>query len=109
MIARKLTTFLSGPCRHCGKPAGFLRRAHDECAQIQRASWNEMVMLAAWAAGIPHYNEDALRAGMGGIARRTYHDKPSMLNALVDGWLIGMRRPAECGTITPLDDTPGGH
>ena len=39
MVISKLTASLAGPCWHCGKPAGFLKRVHQECKQVHQEGW----------------------------------------------------------------------
>ena len=101
MVISKLTASLAGPCRHCGKPAGLIKRVHQECKRVHQEGWNQMVQLsAAQAAGDNNLSETALRSALGEIAQKTYWDKPSMLTALVDGWIQGVPRTKDGGIIT---------
>ena len=43
----------AGTCPFCHQMAGILPREHPECRRAYQAGWNEMVQLAADAAGSP--------------------------------------------------------
>ena len=43
----------AGTCPFCNQKAGILSREHPECRRAHQAGWQEMVQLAAQAAGFP--------------------------------------------------------
>ena len=70
MPLTKLIDSLTGVCRHCGQKAGILQRHHTGCEQAAQEGWQQMVVLAAQAAGTPTFNEQTLRQSMATIAQR---------------------------------------
>ena len=42
-----------GTCPFCHQKAGILSREHPDCRRTHQAGWQEMVQLAAQAAGFP--------------------------------------------------------
>ena len=59
MPITKFLQSLNGTCRHCGQPAGLLRRTHPECWQTHTAGFTEMIQLAAQTASAHTFNEAA--------------------------------------------------
>ena len=51
----------AGTCQFCHQKAGILSREHPRCRRTFKAGWNEMVHLAAEAAGTHYFDEEALR------------------------------------------------
>ena len=43
----------AGTCSLCHQKAGIISREHPECRRAHQAGWQEMVQLAAQAAGFP--------------------------------------------------------
>ena len=62
----------AGTCPFCQKKAGILSHQHQECRRTFQAGWQEMVQLAATAAGSPDFDENQLRLTMAAVARRSY-------------------------------------
>ena len=73
MPLTKLFDSLAGVCRHCGQKAGILQRHHPGCEQSAQEGWQQMVALAAQAAGTPTFNEQTLRQSMSTVAQRARH------------------------------------
>ena len=51
-----LSSFLKsavGTCPFCNQKAGILSREHPQCRRAHQAGWQEIVQLAAQAAGFP--------------------------------------------------------
>ena len=61
----------AGTCSFCHEKAGILSRPHPECRRPHQASWQEMVQLAAQAAGSPDFDENQLRLTMAAVAQRS--------------------------------------
>ena len=70
MPITQLLQAMSGTCRYCNQPAGFLRKQHDQCRQTHQAGIQEITQLAAQAADASSFNETALRSTLQAIADR---------------------------------------
>ena len=76
----------AGTCPFCRQKAGILSREHPECRRAHRAGWNEMVQLAADAAGSHEFNPNSLQVALTEIARRSFGDASTVARALEEGW-----------------------
>ena len=104
MPLTKFLGTLSGTCRHCGQPAGFLKQVHPGCQKVHTDGWNEMVQLAAQAAGSPTFSETALRRTIQGIAADSHHDGTSILQAIEQGFAQSVTVSQADGIITQQED-----
>lgn len=74
-----------GTCVYCGKPAGFLRNKHRECAEKRNQGWAEMVGAvreAALGGGTLEKVGDRLAE----IAKDSFIPTEQIREALVAGW-----------------------
>ena len=53
MTLSNLLKLAAGTCPFCNQKAGILSREHPDCRRTRQAGWQEMVQLAAQAAGFP--------------------------------------------------------
>ena len=90
----------AGTCPFCRQKAGILSREHPECRRIHQAGWNEMVRLAAHAAGSHEFNPNSLQVTLTEIARRSFGDASTVARALEEGWRRAVRKAAADGSIT---------
>ena len=82
----------AGTCPFCNQKAGILSRQHSEC---HRAGWHEMVQLAADAAGSHEFNPNSLQVALTEIAKRSYGDASTVVQALEEGWRRAVRHAGE--------------
>ena len=75
----------AGTCPFCNQKAGILSREHPECRRTYRAGWNEMVQLAADAAGSHEFNPNSLQVALTEIARRSFGDASTVARAMEEG------------------------
>ena len=80
---------LTGTCRYCGQKAGFLRKQHSPCRDLHTTGIQEMVQLAAQAAGAHTFNEGTLRQTLGAIAQRS---RPTPARTSTAPWRRGSGR-----------------
>ena len=90
----------AGTCPFCNQKAGILNRSHTECRRAHRAGWHEMVQLAAHAAGSHEFNPNSLQVTLTEIARRSFGDASTVVQALEEGWRRAVRKAAADGSIT---------
>ena len=90
----------AGTCPFCGQKAGILSREHPECRRTYRAGWNEMVQLAADAAGSHEFDPNSLQVALTEIARRSFGDASTVARAMEEGWRRALRHAAADGSIT---------
>ena len=90
----------AGTCPFCGQKAGIISREHPECRRTHRAGWNEMVQLAADAAGSHEFNPNSLQVALTEIARRSFGDASTVARAMEEGWRRALRHAAADGSIT---------
>ena len=90
----------AGTCPFCSQNAGILSREHPVCRRAHRAGWNEMVQLAAHAAGSHEFNPNSLQVTLTEIARRSFGDASTVARALEEGWRRAVRKAAADGSIT---------
>ena len=90
----------TGTCPFCHQKAGILSREHSQCRRIHQAGWNEMVQLAADAAGSHEFNPNSLQVALTEIAKRSYRDASTVARALDEGWRRALRHAAADGSIT---------
>ena len=80
--------------------AGILSREHPHCRRTFQAGWNEMVQLAAQAAGSPDFDEGHLRLTLSAVAKISYGDQDTVNQALEEGWKQGAAHSMADGIIT---------
>ena len=90
----------AGTCPFCHQKAGIISREHPECRRTHQAGWQEMVQLAAQAAGSPDFDENQLRLTMAAVAQRSYWDGDTVNQALKTGWKLGVNHSMADGIIT---------
>ena len=90
----------AGTCPFCNQKAGILSREHPECRRTHQAGWDEMVQLAADAAGSHEFNPNSLQVALTEIARRSFGDASTVARALEEGWRRAVRKAAADGSIT---------
>ncbi len=89
-----------GNCRHCGEKAGFLRSAHRECQDLKDRGWEEMVAVAAQAAGSPSFSQTQLRLDLLEIAQRSHFDGEGVNAAIAEGWHRAIKDSLADGILT---------
>ena len=100
---------LKGTCRHWGQPASFPKQSfpkqvHPDCQKVHTEGWNEMVQLAAQAAGTPDFSEIALRRTLQGIAANSFHDDTSILQVIKQGFAQSVTLSQGDGIITQQEE-----
>ena len=94
-----------GICRYCGQNAGFLRKQHGQCRDLHTAGIQEMVHLAAQAAGSDSFNEQALRSTLQAIATRAQATDDDISQAIANGWAQGVKHAMQDGALTADEET----
>lgn len=74
-----------GICTYCGENAGFLRKTHKQCENINRSGWSEMIQLVANTAS-GDTNPTDLVEELGSIAKKCYINEGRIQSALLTGW-----------------------
>ena len=105
MPITKFLQSLNGTCRHCSQKTGLLQRDHTQCRQTHQAGIQEMVQLAAQAAGTSGFNETALRSTLQAIATRAKATPEDISQAIADGWAQGVKHAMQDGTLTTDEET----
>ena len=90
----------AGTCSFCRQKASILSHEHLECRRAHQAGWNEMVQLAADAAGSHEFNPNSLQVALTEIARRSFGDASTVARAMEEGWRRALRHAAADGSIT---------
>ena len=90
----------AGTCPFCRQKAGILSRKHQDCRRTHQAGWNEMVQLAADAAGSHEFNPNSLQVTLTEIARRSFGDASTVARALEEGWRRAVRKATADGSTT---------
>ena len=90
MVFSNLLKSAAGTCPFCHQKAGLISREHPECRRTHQAGWQEMVDLAAQAAGSPDFDENQLRLTMAAVAQRSYGNQGTVNHALEAGWKLGV-------------------
>ncbi|MBC7347859.1 MAG: hypothetical protein H5U00_10505 [Clostridia bacterium] len=95
-----------GTCVYCGKPAGFLRKKHRECAEKRNRGWAEMVGLAkATALGEgPEGSLEDLTDRLAGIANGSLVPPDQVREALIAGWEQAATHFLEDGNLDPQEE-----
>ena len=104
MPLTKLIDSLAGVCRHCGQKAGILQRHHTGYEQSAQEGWQQMVALAAQAAGTPNFSEQTLRQSMATIAQRARLGDHTVDQALEQGWKQGVAHAMSDGIISRQEE-----
>ena len=94
----------AGTCPLCHQKAGILSREHPECRRAHQAGWNEMVQLAAAAAGSPDFDESHLRLTLSAVAKISYGNADTVSQALEEGWKLGVDHSMADGIITQHEE-----
>ena len=100
MLRSNLLKSAAGTCPFCHQKAGILSREHQGCRRTFLAGWHEMVQLAQGAAGSHEFNPNSLLVSLTEIARRSYGDASTVVQALEEGWRGAVRKGAADGSIT---------
>ena len=87
-------------CRYCNHPAGFLRKQHGQCRDLHDRGIQEMVQLAAQAAGTTGFNETALRGTLQVIVARARATEDEISQGIADGWAQGVQNAMQDGILT---------
>ena len=90
----------AGTCPFCHQKAGILSREHPHCRRTFQAGWQEMVQLAAQAAGPPDFDEGRLRLTLSAVAKISYGNEDTVNQALEKGWKQGVVHSMADGIIT---------
>ena len=99
MPLHRLLQSLSGTCRYCGQPAGFLQTQHRPCRDLHTTGIQEMTQLAAQAAA-HSFNEATLRQTLGAIAQRSRATGEDIDRALEEGFRQGVAHAMSDGILT---------
>lgn len=95
-----------GTCIYCGKPAGFLRKKHRECAEKHDQGWASMIGLAKAAAlgESPGSPLDSLFSRMSEIAQASFITSEQMKEALIAGWEQAVNHFLEDGNLEEQEE-----
>ena len=96
-----------GTCVYCGKPAGFLRNKHRECAEKRDQGWAEMVSLAK-AAALGESSESSLEKisnRLAEIAKNSFIPPEQVREALIAGWEQAVTHFLEDGNLDPQEES----
>ncbi len=93
-----------GDCRYCGEKAGFLRNTHRECQEIKDKGWEEMVYIAAQAAGSLSFSHTQLRQDLLAVAQRSYYDGEGINAAIAEGWHRAIKASLSDGILTQEEE-----
>lgn len=74
-----------GTCKHCGHPAGWLRKVHPECAEKYESTRQRVATDLATAIG-RNENVASARARLLPVAREGWVRGDDFESSLVDGW-----------------------
>ena len=94
-----------GDCRHCGKPAGFLRRKHGACASAHEQGLAEMRSIAAEAAAGADFNKAALHGRLAAIAADCWASETDIEAAIATGWARSVKESLADGVLTREEET----
>ena len=90
----------AGTCPFCHQKAAILSREHPECRRTHQAGWQDIVQLAAQAAGSPNFDENHLRLTMSAVAKISYGNEDTVNQAPEPGWKLGVDHSMADGIIT---------
>lgn len=93
-----------GDCRHCGKPAGLLRRRHRDCEDVHRRGRRRVVELAADAAASDEFSEAALVTLARDIAAGAFMGEDVIRAAIAEGWCAAVRESLADGIVTQQEE-----
>ena len=93
-----------GDCRYCGEKARFLRSVHRECQEMRDRGWEEMVAVAAQAAGSLNFSQTQLRLDLLQIAQRSYYDGEGINAAIAEGWHRAIKASLADGIVTQEEE-----
>ncbi|GFN23678.1 hypothetical protein [Thermanaeromonas sp. C210] len=95
-----------GTCIYCGKPAGFLRKKHRECAEKRDRGWAEMVNLAKDAAlgESPEGTLETLAGRLEEVARESFIPPEQVRDALIAGWEKAVNHFLEDGNLDAQEE-----
>ena len=95
----------AGICPFCHQKAGILSREHSQCRRTHDAGFQEMVNLAAEAAGSQDFDESHLRLTLSAVAKISYGNEDTVNQALEAGWKLGVDHSMADGIITQEEET----
>ena len=95
---------VAGTCPFCHQKAGILNREHSQCRRAYQVGWDEIVQLAAGAAGSHEFNPNSLQVSLAEIARWSFGDASTVNQALEEGWRRAVRKAASDGSITHKEE-----
>ena len=91
-------------CIHCGEKAGFLRRAHKQCATTHREGLQQMEALARQAAATEAFNADAIRRRLAEVAERAFAGEDHITAAIERGWERAVAESLADGVLTQSEE-----
>ena len=93
-----------GTCRYCHQKSGFLSWHHKQCRDLHATGIQEMVQLAAQAAGTIGFNETAHRSTLQAIAQRSRATEQDIDRALEEGFWQGVAQAMSDGILTRQEE-----
>ena len=94
----------AGTCPFCNQKVGILSREHPLCRRTYTAGWQEIVQLAADAAGSPDFDESHLRLTLSAVAKISYGNEDTVNQALEAGWKQGVEHSMADDIITQEEE-----
>jgi len=91
-------------CVFCGKPAGFLKKTHDECNAKHEAGWNCMVAVASESVSRKAPREE-IESRLTDIANASFIPASRLREAIIQGWENSVERFLEDGNLDESEET----
>ncbi|MDE0006068.1 MAG: hypothetical protein OXQ29_25535 [Rhodospirillaceae bacterium] len=92
-----------GECRHCQRPAGFLKKSHRECEEKHTQGKAEIVSLVG-RTGIEGFNPDAFKRDIEQIALTSFVDRNLLKSLIVSGWERAVKRAFDDGLLSEEEE-----
>jgi hypothetical protein len=96
-----------GDCIHCGEPAGFLRKAHNECKERHQQGKSEIVSLVR-NAGIEGADLKGLTSSIEQITSSSRIDGNAVKALIVSGWEQAVASAFEDGILSAEEESALG-
>jgi len=92
-----------GNCKHCGKPAGFLRRSHKECKNKHRTA-KEKVESLIENADLDNSTPESINTQIQVVSDSGHINGKDLSDALLTGWEKAVNRAFDDGILTKDED-----
>ena len=90
-------------CKHCGAPAGFLRRKHPTCEQSFQIGERQIAMELAAAASSGAAIE-GLPSRVANLARQAKVSEGRLRELIIAGWITAVDKCLEDGVLNPAEE-----